>query len=216
MPDVFLDVPASNWWTHGDLADMLLRSVQPKVVVEVGVYLGSSLFLLAELARRQGIVCGFIGVDTWHGDSVWDPGRSEMRRAYRSACRLARAYPEVKLVKLPSVEASAIVPNESTELIHIDADHTYEGVLSDYRAWLPKLTTNGLMLFHDIGVIREGVGVHRFWREVSVSYPSFADTRSAGLGILAPKGIPERLHGFLRPAVKLESVRGSVPLGVWG
>lgn len=39
--------------------------------------------------------------------------------------------------------------SEKVDLLIIDADHSYEGVSRDMRAWLPHLVPGGLVFFHD-------------------------------------------------------------------
>lgn len=39
--------------------------------------------------------------------------------------------------------------NINFDLIFIDGDHTYEGVLTDFKLLYPILNSNGLMVFHD-------------------------------------------------------------------
>ncbi|KKQ27206.1 MAG: Group 1 glycosyl transferase [Candidatus Magasanikbacteria bacterium GW2011_GWC2_37_14] len=39
--------------------------------------------------------------------------------------------------------------NKKIDFIFIDGDHRYEAVKKDYEDWLPLLSTNGIMAFHD-------------------------------------------------------------------
>ena len=192
-PFDWADVPASNWWAHGDLVQEIFRARQPAVVVEIGVFRGSSLYLMAEIALRNNIRCGFLGVDTWGGDIVWNPGTVEMSDAEEQAKRLVSGYGNVLLLKDTGWRASLAFPRRSVDLVHIDADHSYEGVKRDFENWLPKLAPEGIMLLHDIGVIQKDVGVRFFWREVQSRFPTFSDTRAVGLGVVAPFGVPAGL-----------------------
>lgn len=39
--------------------------------------------------------------------------------------------------------------NQPLDFIFVDADHGYEAVLADWRAWSPHVVSNGLVAFHD-------------------------------------------------------------------
>lgn len=39
--------------------------------------------------------------------------------------------------------------DERVDLLLVDADHTYNGVMRDLKAWYPKVKSEGLILFHD-------------------------------------------------------------------
>jgi hypothetical protein len=54
-----------------------------------------------------------------------------------------------KLMKGLSVEVAAKIPDESLSLVYLDADHSYEGVMADLKAWFPKLVKGGVMAGHD-------------------------------------------------------------------
>lgn len=49
------------------------------------------------------------------------------------------------------------VPDQSLCLLYIDADHSYEGVLADLRAWVPKVMAGGFVALHDYEARQYGV-----------------------------------------------------------
>ena len=46
-------------------------------------------------------------------------------------------------------EASQYFDDGSVDCLFIDAGHSYEAVIKDIEAWLPKMKTNGIMAGHD-------------------------------------------------------------------
>ncbi len=54
------------------------------------------------------------------------------------------------IVREDSVVASKAVPDESLDFVFLDADHSYEGVLADLRAWAPKVKREGFLSGHDL------------------------------------------------------------------
>ena len=56
--------------------------------------------------------------------------------------------------------------------------------MGDFNQWLPKLSSRGIVMFHDIAVHRDDFGVWRTWQELSSQYPNMSFDHSYGLGIL--------------------------------
>lgn len=71
---------------------------------------------------------------------------------------------------MTSKEFSEKYKNRKYEYIYIDADHSYEGVKLDYKLFWPRLTSGGIMSFHDIQMkgLNHGIeyGVWKLWQEL--------------------------------------------------
>lgn len=116
-------------------------------VAEVGCYRGVSTEVWAVHAAE--VVC----VDVWHG-SFWARGNEDFEA-------MAAGYPGVRVIRRPSVEAAALVPDGCLDMAYIDADHAYDSARADIAAWLPKVRPGGFMAGHDYTPHVQGGGVIR-------------------------------------------------------
>jgi len=58
--------------------------------------------------------------------------------------------PRVQFIRKTAHAAAADVPDNSIDLVFIDARHTFENVSEDIRDWAPKLKDNGILGGHDL------------------------------------------------------------------
>jgi predicted O-methyltransferase YrrM len=114
-------------------------------VVEIGSYLGASTcFLAAGVSPRRGKV---FAVDTWTNIAMTEGPRD----TFPDFLRHIKPFEErIVIMRGRSEEAGKNFPG-LIDLLFIDGDHSYEGVCSDIRTWLPRVKNGGLLVFHDYG-----------------------------------------------------------------
>lgn len=175
-------MPKSAWRQHIPFAFFLMAIMEPKKVVELGTYLGASYFSFCQAVKEFNMDTKCYAVDTWKGDA--HAGHYE-EDVYKSVLKENFNYEGFSsLLKNTFNEASKASFARNIDLCHIDGFHSYEAVKSDFETWVPKMSEQGVMLFHDTAEMREGFGVWRFWSEVSREYPSFDFQHGHGLGVL--------------------------------
>lgn len=62
--------------------------------------------------------------------------------------RLRAKFPPVELLEMTNLEAADLVL-EWIDLLHVDGDHSPEGITADCALYLPKLKVGGVAAFHD-------------------------------------------------------------------
>ena len=175
-----------GWIGHLTLAYWLVSEIKPRVLVELGTHLGNSYFTFCQSVKESKLKTTCYAVDCWEGDAqagqyeqtVYDTVKNYNDENYHQFS---------KLLKMRFDEALNEIPDGSVDLLHIDGLHTYEAVHHDYETWLPKLSGNGLVMFHDIAVERKDFGVKKFWGELKEIHPcSLEFDHNHGMGIIFP------------------------------
>jgi hypothetical protein len=149
-----------------------MEQVKPKLFVELGVHTGMSYFAFCQSVKTNQLSTLCYAVDTWKGDEhagtygeeVWLDVQDYNSREYT-----AFSY----LLRNTFNEALTYFENKTIDLLHIDGCHTYEAVKTDFENWRPKMTDNGLVIFHDTVVREREFGVYKFWAELKQQYPTF-------------------------------------------
>lgn len=151
----------THYWddirNHRDVLVDIVRDEQSKVVAEIGVW---KCKLTKRLLKRCGdIITQYWAVDSWKAfDILGDLDKSTRytrmteqawNKAYLDACKLILSFPKLRVVRAPSVEAAKLFPKGHFDLVFIDADHSYEAVAADIKAWLPLVKKGGLLAGHD-------------------------------------------------------------------
>ncbi len=187
----------SSWLEHAPFAFWLINSVKPKRIVELGSFNGFSLFCFCQGIKKAGIPGSDVyAIDTWQGDDHTAYYGDEIFNAVSQTA--SRHFPGLcKLMRCTFDNALERFEDNSIDLLHIDGLHTYEAVKHDFESWLPKLTKNAIVLFHDTNVYIKDFGVWKYWSEISKNYDNFNFLHGFGLGIISlNKGEESRLTPF--------------------
>ena len=161
---------------YSTMAQKFQSDIQDRYhIVEVGTWLGqSAAFLAVELINNgnsDNII--FDCVDTWEGSSehlnkdgmieyVWE------KHDENNNCILSEKYvmtsdelynkflsniePGKHIInpyKMKSTDAAKLYDDKSLDLVFIDAGHSFEDVVADIKAWLPKVRDYGFIAGHD-------------------------------------------------------------------
>jgi hypothetical protein len=119
---------------------------RPSVFVEVGSYQGqSAAFLGVELINRR-IPCTLHCIDPWERPNDQTNG-DEIRAAFeRNVLPVASVLGDrFRFHAVPSVDAATLFTDAAVDVVWLDGDHSFDGVLSDIDAWWPKLKPGGFM-----------------------------------------------------------------------
>jgi len=155
----------------------IVRVERPKVVLEIGTKFGGSLYLLARAAPSDALL---VSIDIPHGYHV------SLGVLYRS---FAHGRQRVRLVRADSHDAATlrrvktILRRRQVDLLHIDGDHTAEGVRADYAMYGPLVRSGGLIAFHDLVL----PGVAALWEELEGEKTEIVadpNQRTCGFGLL--------------------------------
>lgn len=174
----------SSWAGHLHFAFWLAKKYKPQTIVELGTHTGNSYFAFCQSVKNYGLGTKCYAVDTWQGDAHAGAYEEEVYNAVKSHNDSNYASFS-KLMRMTFDDALEYFSDQSIDLLHIDGLHTYEAVKHDFEYWMPKLSKDAIVLFHDTQVYEPGFGVHKFWAEIKDQYSeTFEFKHSNGLGVL--------------------------------
>jgi len=173
--------PAQQWggtWygDHGARREIFGRCIdliKPKVIVEVGSFVGESAIHMAQLVQQRGMDSCVLCVDTWYGGfDHWKGAREKIVNHfgrpdffYKFMANVIANRCENVIVPLAtdSLNAARILEylGIKADLVYIDGSHEEGDVLRDYKAYWPLLNSGGGMLCDDWsghfpGVLEDG------------------------------------------------------------
>ena len=128
----------------------LARSLPPHAqLVEIGSYLGgSSCCLAAGIAGKDSILhC----VDTFMSDHITGEDRQDTYTQFKENIAPYQQAIQVHRGLSSDVFTEFIQP---LDLLFIDGDHSWEGVTTDLRLYLPLLKNDGILIMHDRRILQ--------------------------------------------------------------
>ncbi len=123
------------------LYDLLYTLPERSTVLEIGIEFGRSTTVFAEICKERGF--DFHACDAWVGE--YSP------QAYRHVLEQIRKYDwKLTLYSMLSQELRQAF-NMELDLLHIDGDHTFAGVMTDMQLFMPLVKSGGYVAFDDYG-----------------------------------------------------------------
>jgi hypothetical protein len=139
----------AGFYTHPQPLVRLFKSMQPKVVIEVGCWFGQSTRHMASLLPEGGVI---YAVDHWRGSTehqpghpYWTPKLPYLYEQFLSNVIHEGLTHKIIPVRMESLEASKFLSHLTPDLIYIDASHDYEAVYADIEAWFPLVKGHGIL-----------------------------------------------------------------------
>ncbi len=158
---------------------LVLKELKPVRVLEIGTANGGTLFLFARVTTPDATM---ISIDLaprpeGGGFPSW---RTPLYLAF------ATAWQKVHLIRADSHswttvdDVETLLQNKKLDVLFIDGDHKYSGIMQDFEMYSPLVRSGGLVVFHDIvpdHKTRYGTEtsshageVYRFWNEIRNEY----------------------------------------------
>lgn len=163
MPEPYNSIELLPFDDHGWLAlenkkflELFVKKLKPKVVVELGSWLGKSAIFMGKLLDKDAkLYC----IDHWQPD--YNSYHGYFHNNKLAASKIPKLYQQflsnvihAKLVdtiipmRMDTIEASKKF-KITVNLIYIDAGHDEEEVFNDIMLWYPKLESKGIMCGDD-------------------------------------------------------------------
>ncbi len=158
------DIP--GFFDFEDIYDQAVGEAKDgDILVEVGSFLGKSAAYMAQRIKESGKDLLFLVVDSWDKGEYakwWidvcqnPPAPWPVEELYGKPLENAFWYcmesvgnPYQKALAMSSVDAARNFKDSSVGFVFIDADHRYESVSADIKAWMPKVKKGGILAGHD-------------------------------------------------------------------
>ena len=180
------ECPVPVWQNPTEFALFLreIKAREPKRILEIGAFYGGTLWQWTRLKPQVLVSIDYpVAEASSHHAAVW-----ESRALWAGWPDKGTTF--LDLIGLSSDPAirDAAEQQGPYDFMFIDGDHSYEGVKQDFVSYLPLLTDDGCMAFHD--TVRHEPGVIAFAQELKGLYPTieyFSPDWGAGILLVFPK-----------------------------
>ena len=157
------DVDFHGWNSHHIFLTEIIEELQPRTIVEVGVWKGGSVMRMASKLQALSLDAAIIAVDTFRGSSEhWcNPELFKMMNVRDGipsiydtfVANLFAKSLQQYVVPMPvdSHTASEILREKNTkvDIVHIDAGHSYRSVKNDLEDWSALVSKDGAIIMDD-------------------------------------------------------------------
>ena len=172
MPEPYrsvIDLPEDthNWFSNYNKRNLeiLIQELQPKVVVELGSWLGASAIFMASRLPEGSVL---YAVDDWtantdtsiQADKSVQQKLSTLYQQFLSNVKIHKLSHIIVPIRMKTLEAARSLAVRAN-LIYVDASHDEESVYQDIMSWHEKLEENGVICGDDWDAPSVQAGVKR-------------------------------------------------------
>ncbi|OIW04574.1 hypothetical protein TanjilG_20930 [Lupinus angustifolius] len=161
-----------GWGSNGAVFENLIRKVKPRIIVEVGTFLGASAIHMAELTHRFGLKTQILCIDDFRG---WTGFREQFKNIamlngdvllyYQFLQNVAFFNHTGSVLPLPFSSGSALATlcewGVFADLVEIDAGHDFLSAWVDVNRGFRILRPGGVIFGHDYFTGADNKGVRR-------------------------------------------------------
>ncbi|KAJ1408370.1 S-adenosyl-L-methionine-dependent methyltransferase [Sesbania bispinosa] len=161
-----------GWGSNGAVFENLIRSVKPRIIVEVGTFLGASALHMAELTRQLGLKTQILCIDDFRG---WAGFRDRFKKIamvngdvllyYQFLQNVVTFNQTESVLPIPFSSGSALMKlcewGVLADLVEIDAGHDFLSAWSDINRGYRILRPGGVIFGHDYFTAADNRGVRR-------------------------------------------------------
>jgi predicted O-methyltransferase YrrM len=140
----------NNWFNYQDFYENMASIKKYKTYVELGVWKGHSVSYLASKLKGRNVK--IYAVDIFED---WDKNKKVLDEVkyvtelYNENLINEGVRNMITDIRSISWEAADNFKESEVDFVFIDADHTYNSVIKDIKAWLPKIKKGGIISGHD-------------------------------------------------------------------
>lgn len=117
----------------GNFSENIIKNVRPKLIYLIDPWLVSN---------------NPVHANSWYsGDTIT---QKVMDERYQSVRRKFSSYKDnVKIIRKFSRDAAEEIPDNSLDFVYIDGDHSFDGVMTDFDFFYPKVKVGGFICGDD-------------------------------------------------------------------
>jgi hypothetical protein len=181
------------WGGKSDIFKSVIDEKNPKIIIELGTFLGNSTITMAKHLKQNNINCVIIAVDTWLGSQEhWITDKCNILHLYKNfEFGISSMYDqfltnviaenlEDYIVPMPATTDTAydvlLYYNIKADIIYMDADHRESVVYNDLLKYENLLKDGGLIFGHDIDWIEVKSAVDKYCKDKEKTYLEIMDS----------------------------------------
>ena len=138
-----------SYHSHLEFLSYAVNQLGIRSMVEVGVLYGA---LSERILRESPLLKRYYMIDPWRKFTASPaPTQRTWDSRYRQVVALMEPFGKrAKILRMGSIEASSMFVPNSFDMVYLDANHSFEYVNNDIKAWWPKIHPDGYLAGHDL------------------------------------------------------------------